>query len=270
MKRNLIEIKYFETYYFANVIKNVLDEPFAFLRTLDEFFGENNQLSFIEPFPKVSRLHSFIVWSIDTITYEDMGEIDKLQSGGKLWIDIALNHYNIDNDNFLTYLSSQGKELDTATDDDIYEYYQDLRVTEIYDTLLTRMSEEIFFILFLNRQLLHNFNKMVSLAIQSYDLDFGDTEMKRHFKKDGVLKRVNIPSWIQKAVFHRDRGICTNCQKDITGLINIGNTENFDHIISLEEGGLNDVTNIQLLCETCNKSKGKRQQLSSSHYEKWF
>jgi hypothetical protein len=227
MKRNLIEIKYFETYYFANMIKNVLDKPFAYLRTLDEFFGENNELSFVEPFPKVSRLHDFIAWSIDTISYEDMGEIDKLQNGGKLWIDIALNHYNIGNDNFQTHLSSIDKNLETATDDDIYEYYQELRISQIYHTLLTRMSEEIFFILFLNRQLLQNFNKMAFFAIAGFCLDFGEPEINKHFKKDGVLKRVNIPSWVQKAVFHRDRGICTKCHKDITGLINIGNTENF-------------------------------------------
>lgn len=270
MKRNFIDIKYFETYYFANVIKNVLDDPFAYLRTLDEFFGENNQMSFIEPFPKVSRLHEFIAWSIDTISYEDMGEIGKLKNGSKLWIDIAINHYQIDNDNFQTYLTSIGKNLETAKDDDIYEYYQDLRLTQIYDTLLTKMSDEIFFILFLNRQLLQNFNKMASTPIADYCLDFGDQEINKHFAKDGVLKRVGIPSWVQKAVFHRDRGICTKCFKDITGLINIGNTENFDHIVSLADGGLNDVTNIQLLCETCNKSKGKRQVLSSSYYEKWF
>ena len=47
-------------------------------------------------------------------------------------------------------------------------------------------------------------------------------------------------------------------------------TGNFDHIIPLALGGINDVTNIQLLCESCNKSKGANKISTSTKYERWY
>ena len=35
-------------------------------------------------------------------------------------------------------------------------------------------------------------------------------------------------------------------------------------------GGINDVTNIQLLCEACNLSKGKKALPVSNLYEPWY
>lgn len=56
-----------------------------------------------------------------------------------------------------------------------------------------------------------------------------------------------IPSDIKKIVFTRDAGTCQCC----------GSQENleFDHIKPYSCGGGNDVSNIQLLCKTCNRSK---------------
>ncbi|WP_394803607.1 HNH endonuclease [Niabella hibiscisoli] len=38
----------------------------------------------------------------------------------------------------------------------------------------------------------------------------------------------------------------------------------------LAQGGLNDVANIQLLCDSCNTSKGARSIVTSELYESWF
>lgn len=272
MRPNLFEIKYFETYYFANVINNVLTNPFGYLRSLEEYFGEDNYVGFIKPFPKPSIFHSFIGWMIDNISSEDISSLDivSIREGKELWIDIAIKHYNIDDYSFRHFLTNIGKDASEADDDDIYDYFQDLRICQIYDDLLDKMSEEIFFILFLNRALLQKFNELVAHRILEHTTEDSATEVNRYFKKDGVLKRVTIPTWVQRAVLHRDRGMCTSCKKDISGLINIASSENFDHIIPLAIGGANDVTNIQLLCETCNKAKSKKHVITSSYYEKWF
>ncbi len=57
-----------------------------------------------------------------------------------------------------------------------------------------------------------------------------------------------IPKAVQREVWRRDMGRCTECGKN-------ENLE-FDHIIPFSKGGSNTVRNIQLLCEKCNRSKG--------------
>jgi hypothetical protein len=62
------------------------------------------------------------------------------------------------------------------------------------------------------------------------------------------ILREPIPEDVQIFVWNRDGGKCVKCGSNI-------NLE-FDHIIPFSKGGNNTARNIQLLCETCNRSKG--------------
>jgi hypothetical protein len=62
--------------------------------------------------------------------------------------------------------------------------------------------------------------------------------------------REPIPRDVQVFVWQRDQGKCVRCGSN-------ANLE-FDHIIPLSKGGANSARNIQLLCQTCNRSKGAR------------
>jgi 5-methylcytosine-specific restriction endonuclease McrA len=57
-----------------------------------------------------------------------------------------------------------------------------------------------------------------------------------------------IAESVRLFIWQRDRGQCVKCgsQKRLE----------FDHIIPIAEGGSSTERNIQLLCETCNRSKG--------------
>jgi 5-methylcytosine-specific restriction endonuclease McrA len=59
-----------------------------------------------------------------------------------------------------------------------------------------------------------------------------------------------IPAAVQRAVWRRDQGRCVVC----------GSNEKleFDHIIPISKGGSNTERNIQLLGESCKRSKGSR------------
>ena len=60
----------------------------------------------------------------------------------------------------------------------------------------------------------------------------------------------HISEEVKDSVWNRDGGECVQC----------GNNENleFDHIIPFSEGGANTKRNIQLLCQTCNRSKSNK------------
>ena len=71
----------------------------------------------------------------------------------------------------------------------------------------------------------------------------------RRIKKENYRSR-RISQEVMDAVWNRDGGKCIQC----------GSNENleFDHIIPHSRGGANTYRNIQLLCESCNRSKSDK------------
>jgi hypothetical protein len=79
-------------------------------------------------------------------------------------------------------------------------------------------------------------------------------EFERFKKVDGTpsARREPIPEDVRMFVWRRDGGRCA------TSTCRSNKNLEFDHIIPLAEGGSNTERNLQLLCETCNRQKGKR------------
>ena len=77
-----------------------------------------------------------------------------------------------------------------------------------------------------------------------------EVEAFENFDKTQLAKRERISDNVRLFVWQRDEGRCVKCGKN--------EKLEFDHIIPFAEGGGNTERNIQLLCETCNRSKGKK------------
>ena len=60
--------------------------------------------------------------------------------------------------------------------------------------------------------------------------------------------RSPIPDEVKVFVWNRDGGRCVKCGSN--------QRLEFDHVIPVSLGGANTARNLQLLCETCNRSKG--------------
>ena len=160
--------------------------------------------------------------------------------------------------------------MDDLTEDHLYEYHQEEWLCGHLVDLVDHLANEVFYVLFGNRKFLASFNHMMAGAFQHQFEDEPVASAVEHLKRPGVLKRVNIPAWARRAVFFRDRGMCATCQSDLSGLVSSQPDSQFDHIIPLARGGLNDVTNLQLLCESCNNKKSANLEPVSSIYESWY
>jgi len=274
MRETLVQMRYFGTYYYANIVHNILDDPMSYVRNLNDWHEGCEAELFLQPFPKISVLHDFTRFIIHALIYEVIDDIaiDKIVNSqrSQLWIDQALSHHEIHSQDFRHWLAEKSIPIEEVTEDHIYNYHGELGDTGKLDKLLTHLSNEVFFILFGNRALLANLNDYISLIVQCIEKINLAPKDQALLRKDGVPTRAHIPEWVRRAVFFRDRGMCAACNKDLSGLVTVNNPKHFDHIIPLANGGINDVTNIQLLCETCNLIKGRKPLTTSNKYEAWY
>lgn len=274
---NRLRMEYYSTYSFVNLIHDLAVNGYEVPEIYDGFdnFIELYPNDIILPFQKSSVLHQFIDFAVYLSFREEVDDVvlDSVvyDKNYILWLNEALKTYKITHLGFKDWLQTRSLSLDKLEHEEtILEYYDYLYETGSFQGLLQQISDEVFFVLFMNRNFLYHFNKQISTRIAKIKTqDFPD-DSRILFKKDGFLRRVNIPVWVKKAVFYRDRGICSNCQKDISGLINIHNSKHFDHIIPLASGGLNDISNFQLLCEACNLGKKDKEIQVSKIYERWY
>lgn len=270
------EHTYYNTYYYANIVGNILSGDIELMGFISNFFSEESVLCHLaEPFQKRTAFHGFIEHIISEFFDDDMHIHDS--SAYKHFVTAnhtvkfipyaakVLAQYGMDDGDF---------DYEIRDYTDVERYHTDLYESGTLIDLFAVIANEVFYIMFNNREALLRFNYIV--AQHMGDLDFTDLDdderniAAKYFNRSGFLKRTRIPGWCKKAVYFRDRGRCCYCYQDLTGIISINNQAHYDHIIPLAKGGLNDVANLQLLCNSCNSKKGDREIRTSSLYEKWF
>lgn len=269
-------MSYYNTYYFSNIVHYVVMQPFGYLRNIDEFYQIG--LSIPSKFSKDSNLHEFIRFTIDKIfdeaLQEECREIDdnNLMAAPSqikpFWINHALRENGYDHISFQEWLEENpfnGQFPDDAVHSYVYDFLNDP-----YQDLLRKLALEVFHILFLNREFLLKFNHMISAHIVMLRVNNNDPHVAGKLKRDGVLNRADIPTWVKDAVFFRDRGHCVFCNSNLTNLVTRLTVKNFDHMVPLNLGGANDVSNIQLTCEACNLEKSGSTSETSKTYELWY
>jgi hypothetical protein len=274
VRSQFLKMEFFETYYFSNMLHNVITDPHDYLRNLNDFYGDGKIVAFSRPFPKYSALHSFIDFSLGCVIAEGIDDVELdhalTSPSGEVWVNRALRRHGLDHVKFRDWLAAQQITPEEASEDDLGEYHRDLYEDGPLEKLRDQMTEEIFFLLFANRSFLAAFNRMLAGEMHDTLMDNVEEPYRAHFKKDGRLRRVSIPAWVTRAAFFRDRGCCGICKRDVTGAVRIGSRKHYDHIVPLSRGGLNDVTNVQVLCEECNLKKGNRDSRTSKEYERWY
>lgn len=165
------------------------------------------------------------------------------------------------------------KEFEGDNDDTALDQYEEIEsehiniLKQLLEPIFEQIVQESFTILFGDRMFLLKFNEIIVSVI---------SEMKKEdypniMNRDGVVKRASyIPEWLKGAVFHRDKGKCQVCGKDLSGLLFLGEEVHYDHVIPLNLGGSNDPTNFQLLCREHNLRKSGTQIITSEKYQTYW
>ncbi|WP_417481839.1 HNH endonuclease [Maricaulis sp.] len=225
----------FSIYYIANAVFNVASTPSNYIRGIEELLGDMRTLTLMRPFAKYTNLHNFIYdISIEILT-EEIGQED----GELHFIRQFLSVFNVDHSR---------KSLE-----DEEEFWHFVSESDRFYEAIEELADEVFHILFNDVGFLQKFNRLCADYVRLSG--FGE----EHRTKLGALKRVRIPMWARRAIFHRDKGECRACKRSLTSLINNFETERYDHIVPLARFGTNDVTNLQLLCERCNLEKSSTE-----------
>src|SRR5690625_1077504 len=128
-------------------------------------------------------------------------------------------------------------------------------VSQNYDYISKLITHSAFQVIFQNKSFLSEFQLKLSKLLQK-EIEYISNNYSEYLTSKQKIKRVYLPKWLKNAIYHRDEGTCVMCRCDLSGLLRRQNKIHFDHIVPLNMYGTNDPSNLQLLCEQCNLTKG--------------
>lgn len=240
IRKLTIDMKYFNVYYFCHLANESMGK-FEYATNYGIFVEQEFAVD-PEEFPKVSVLRQFCYWLVERIIWEQVSlisnEVKNYDFDPVSWVCQAIKKYrDIDVDGLFEQICAEDKE--EADFEELFNVFVE-KLDDLYCNVIWDIATEIEYILFQNREFLVRFNETMASAFE-----------------DNNRKRIYVPEWVKRAVLFRDRGCCVFCKKDLTGIYTLldDREKQFDHIVPLEEGGLNDVCNIQLTCQECNQKK---------------
>lgn len=254
MSSQLIEYKYKDIYRFLSIIQDSVENEVSFWNFNEEMFVDA-----ATKFNRITLLDIYVTTTLFNYYHRmfkkdgDCIESDEIDR----WIEI-MKEYEI----------IPAEKYDEDVDDASLVWFE--KNTENFADLFDKISPELVHILFNDKQFLFKFNSLVQKIVKDEEKDYNLPWPKDSLNEDGTIKRQTIPQWVKNAVYHRDKGHCVFCSRDLTGLVNVLRQSNYDHIIPLKQFGTNDPCNIQLTCEECNKSKGAQLKMPKYKYQSWW
>lgn len=257
VERKLTEYKFQSIYKFLSIVYMNVEAGVDFWNFNEEAFVKSALR-----FNRNSLLHIYVASTLYCYYSKEFRKNRDIieEDGIEWWIDL-MKVYKVK----ITH-----KDYDVEGDDFVWKWFS--QNEDKFIVFFEVISDEIVHILFNDKHFLVIFNRLVRNVLIDEDGTYADyVRWPENFRnEDGTIKRCPIPQWAKRAVYHRDKGRCVFCNRDLTGLINILNQENFDHIVALKDYGTNDPCNLQLTCEHCNKSKGAKDRVPNYKYQSWW
>ncbi|EKF9168869.1 HNH endonuclease [Vibrio cholerae] len=246
------EFKLSETYAYADLVRKEIFSEYSMIEAIDVASDVEKQIS--QPCRR-TLLHDYIEAIVEKDIYQCFC--------GPAWdydcVDPVLELLESHDIVFLTledyvadlYKDDDGEVLPQVTEEMcekyryeyLSEYVHDLAREKVVPLIVT----EVFNLLFSDREAMMQFNVGIAeyLAVRT--------------------KRCTYwPKWLERALLHREKGVCVLCKTDLTALYNTQGKLAVDHIVPIAMGGVNDPTNLQLLCSSCNNEKSGDKIITST------
>ena len=250
-------------YEVASIIEKCVQENYGFIE-ID--WTDREVCEGLARFDRVSILHCYLYGVLAAVrrsNYHDDSE--NLDSKSIARIEGTFRAYCVPYLDFETFRKDEIERGSFVHDDYcFYDWFQALDTH--FQDLWEHQTREALHLLFGNRRFLLQFN----VSLSEYLADEPDVIPAEYRKKDGTIKRCQIPVWVKKAVYFRDQGRCTLCQVDLSGLLSTDRRVEYDHIVPLARFGVNDPCNIQLLCASCNSKKSAGKSITGDLYAAWW
>jgi hypothetical protein len=168
----------------------------------------------------------------------------------RTWPDRVVEEFSPLSDSILTFSERQPLPVGEPVRDDTQHYlvmgrllraHSSLNEGEILHLTKAELIKEQMACEAEQANLLMTKERLLAEADRVLSGDFAPTTLKG---------RRAIPSGVKRTVWQRDGGQCVQC--------GLPEDLEFDHVIPWSLGGADSVENLQLLCRSCNGSKGAR------------
>jgi 5-methylcytosine-specific restriction endonuclease McrA len=141
----------------------------------------------------------------------------------------------------------------------IEEEYQE-EIVELRKLYAANFAERVFH----DRQLCEYISYVVASAYKKEGFPILNLDK---IQRVSSIARQKMPSWVFETLRARERDKCANCGKALSEL---KGEFHIDHIVPLSKFGINDIVNLQLLCENCNLLKTNNYEKVASSVPKYF
>lgn len=241
-----------ESYSYADKVRKAIFENDFLIEPIDVASDLDNQI--FKP-QKWTLLHDYI----DHIVRDDLNFY--FRGGGWDYDDVnplfsMLDTHEIEYLALEKYIEEHYRDDETGetvavTEEHIeqhkYEYALYYLEEIALDNLPSMIVPEVFTLLFSDRE-----------AMKAFNLKVADTLGNR------TPRCTYWPKWLKRALFCREKGLCAICKADLTSLFHVNGKLAIDHIVPIALNGVNDPTNLQILCQACNGKKSGTKVVTSN------
>ena len=126
-----------DLYYICQMVDGVTRDPGAYLRKIEDIFGDMSSCGLVRKYPKWTCFHDFVEALISSVIFEDAERFEV--SPGEYWVDYLLRSNGIDCSSVNSSEFGRG---------DGYEYLAALQQEDLISELSETVSKQVFHVLF--------------------------------------------------------------------------------------------------------------------------